>query len=58
MIEEITMNNKTIAGWAVFLRGIRVSPIVETEAQARSWARCYYDIDDEDVTIQVCYEGE
>lgn len=52
------MSNKTITGWAVFLRGVRVSPIVETEAQARSWARCYYDLDDVDVTIQVCYEGE
>ena len=45
-------------GWAVFLRGARVSPIVETEAQARSWARCYYDIDNDDVTIQQCYEGD
>ena len=47
-----------IIGWAVFLRGARVSPIVETEAQARSWARCYYDIDNDDVPIQQCYEGD
>jgi len=47
-----------IIGWAVFLRGARVSPIVETEAQARSWARCYYDIDNDDVTIDKCYEGD
>lgn len=46
-------------GWAVFLRGCRVSPVLETEAEARSWARCYYDLDhDENITIQQCYEEE
>ena len=45
-------------GWAVFLRGCRVSPVLETQEQARSWANCYYDIDNEDVTIDKCYEGD
>lgn len=44
--------------WAVYLRGEKVSPSFNTQDKAREWAEEHFEIDNDDVSIQIDYDND